>query len=43
MWLLMISKLEERLYPVRKDHHFMIKSEIEVIIDELEMKLAEVQ
>ena len=36
-------KLEERFYPVSKDHHFMIRSETEVIKDELKKKLAEVE
>jgi len=39
----MIRKLEERLYLVSKDHHFMIKSELGVIKDEFEMKLAVVE
>ena len=35
-------KLEEKFYPVSKDHHFMIRSETEVIKDDLKKKLAEV-
>ena len=36
-------KLEDRLCPVNKDNHFMIRSEIEVIKDDLEKKLTEVE
>lgn len=35
-------KLEDRLYPIGKDHHFLIKSEIEIMRDELK-KLIEVE
>ena len=32
-------KLEDGLYPIGKDHHFLIKSEIEMMRDELKKKL----
>ena len=37
------SNLENRLCPIGKDHHFMIKSEMDIIKDELQKKLTEVE